>query len=78
MNIINRHYQPVRGRVSDTRIISCVNACAGQDPVAMRQTFDRLNEWIGTTDAQLRWRLGEMTKKEIRTVRAVLNAIKGD
>jgi len=38
-------------------------------------THRRAAEWHGLTDAGLRLRLGEMTAQEIRTVRAVLNAI---
>ena len=40
-----------------------------------RETVARLNEWHYLTDAGLRLRLGEMTAQEIRTVRAVLNAV---
>ncbi len=70
---------PIRSSLEDAeRAVSCVNACAGQDPVDMRQTLDRLDEWHALTNADLRLRLGEMTAQEIRTVRAVLNAIKGD
>lgn len=38
---------------------------------------DRLREWLNLTDAGLRLRCGELTAQEIRTVRAVLNAIAG-
>lgn len=38
-------------------------------------THRRAAEWHGLTDAGLRLRLGELTAQEIRTVRAVLNAI---
>jgi hypothetical protein len=40
-----------------------------------RETEDRLSEWLNLTDAGLRLRCGELTAQEIRTVRAVLNAI---
>lgn len=39
------------------------------------ETHRRAVEWHGLTDADLRLRLGELTAQEIRTVRAVLNAI---
>jgi hypothetical protein len=42
-----------------------------------REIEDRLNEWLNLTDAGLRLRCGELTAQEIRTVRAVLNAIAG-
>lgn len=41
------------------------------------ETHRRAVEWHALTDAGLRLRLGEMTAQEIRTVRAVLNAIVG-
>lgn len=41
-------------------------------------THRRAVEWHGLTDEGLRLRLGEMTAQEIRTVRAVLNAIAGN
>ncbi len=41
----------------------------------MKDTINRLHEWANLTDAELRLRCGEMTSQEIRTVRAVLNAI---
>lgn len=40
-----------------------------------REENARLREWHGLTDDGLRLRLGELTAQEIRTVRAVLNAI---
>ena len=43
-----------------------------------REENARLREWHGLTDAGLRLRLGELTAQEIRTVRAVLNAIVAD
>jgi hypothetical protein len=43
-----------------------------------REENARLREWHGLTDAELRLRLGELTAQEIRTVRAVLNAILAD
>lgn len=45
-----------------------------EQPIA--QAF-RLREWLNLTDAGLRLRCGELTAQEIRTVRAVLNAIAG-
>ena len=36
---------------------------------------ERINEWIALSDDAMRLRCGEMTAQEIRTVRAVLNAI---
>lgn len=42
------------------------------------ETHRRAVEWLGLTDAGLRLRLGEITAQEIRTVRAVLNAITGE
>lgn len=39
------------------------------------ETHRRAIEWHGLTDAGLSLRLGELTAQEIRTVRAVLNAI---
>lgn len=41
------------------------------------ETHRRAIEWHGLTDADLRLRLGELNAQEIRTVRAVLNAIVG-
>lgn len=41
----------------------------------LSETLDRLQEWHGLTDAEMRLRCGEMTAQEIRTVRAVLNAV---
>lgn len=41
----------------------------------MAPTIARLQEWHALTDAGLRLRCGEMTAQEIRTVRAVLNAV---
>ncbi len=38
----------------------------------------RLNEWSNITDSEMRLRCGEITAQEIRTVRAVLNAIIGE
>lgn len=37
--------------------------------------WNRVEEWGALSDAELRLRCGELTAKEIRTVRAVLNAI---
>jgi hypothetical protein len=42
------------------------------------ETHRRAVEWNGLTDAGLRLRLGELTAQEIRTLRAVLNAIVGE
>lgn len=42
------------------------------------ETHRRAVEWHGLTDDGLRLRLGEVTAQEIRTVRAVLNAIMGE
>lgn len=39
------------------------------------ETHRRATDWHSLTDADLRLRLGELTAQEIRTVRAVLNAI---
>lgn len=42
------------------------------------ETHRRAVEWHGLTDAGLCLRLGELTAQELRTVRAVLNAITGN
>jgi len=39
------------------------------------QTQRRVIDWRGQSDAGLRLRCGELTAQEIRTIRAVLNAI---
>lgn len=44
----------------------------------LAKVHERAVEWHGLSDAGLRLRLGEMTAQEIRTVRAVLNAIVGE
>jgi hypothetical protein len=40
-------------------------------------TLQRLLEWHGYSDADLHLRCGELTAQEIRSIRAVLNAIVG-
>ena len=37
--------------------------------------WNRVEEWCALSDAGIRLRFGELTAQEIRTVRAVLNAI---
>ena len=39
------------------------------------ELIQRVIEWRGLSDAAMRLRCGEMTAQEIRTVRAVLNAL---
>lgn len=40
--------------------------------------WNRVEEWAGLSDAELRLRCGELTAQEVRTVRAVLTAILGN
>ena len=43
--------------------------------VEAREVVARINEWHDITGDDLRLRCGELTEQEIRTFRAVLNAI---
>lgn len=63
---------------TDSKIALFVNNRYNERTQKMRQTLDRLNEWHALTNAGLSLRLGELTAQEVRTVRAVLNAIKGE
>jgi hypothetical protein len=49
-----------------------------QNPSSDADVLKRLREWHKASASEMRLRCGEMTAGEIRSIRAVLNAIMGD
>lgn len=63
-----------QARKENEKLRETINALKRERDEA-RETVARLQEWHALTAAGLRLRLGELTSQEIRTVRAVLNAV---
>jgi hypothetical protein len=73
------HHQPCAcGDCRDHRREAALNAAKEQPKALMAesmQTQRRVINWRDQSDEGLRLRCGELTAQEIRTIRAVLNAI---
>jgi len=70
-------YQAWR-RGSDERTMDEAGLTPAQIGKALDSAIEKLamlNHWHSATDAQLRQMAGELSAQEIRTIRAVLNAI---
>lgn len=80
MNETSNHQEPPFGG-SDQRLVRrCVKhhfACDCREALMSEsmQTQRRVIDWRSQSDEGLRLRCGELTAQEIRTIRAVLNAI---
>lgn len=46
--------------------------------IDLKAKLTSLNDWTNYSDSELRLRCGELSAQEIRTIRAVLNAINGN
>ena len=71
-NLNDGEIDEIAGLISNTMLPHL--KVAGEYPSQQGES-QRLEEWRKLSDSGLRLRLGEMTAQEIRTVRAVLNAI---